>query len=344
MEVSLRLDAIEDYLGSPATRFFSAGYRRVTHEIVDLHATPADAESSGIRATVTVRYPSDWSRKRGEMDILPHLSSVDMVVLGAQLAEAHLTHAFGLGPADRRQLRLERVSLRAGTQPQEELAELAASATLRMTTPVAERPGRWVSVYRCTIGAMRARLEIEHGIARRATAGAVYGSVEEMLGPASARYYGDGFTLGRHAISNVGIDMDALRGYATAGFGSVGRIPTEGVDGALQPSVTVVDCFVVSLQLVQVLLYELDAVARQDSETLWMLSTVLEAAHVPLPRGPDVAVRAAIACKRLIELNGRVWRNVDVEAECGGVRLRCSLAHRLPHAAGRDAALASASV
>jgi hypothetical protein len=345
MAAHLHLDTIEDYLGTPATRFFSAGYRRARHEVVDVRAAPADAQPAGVQARVTVRYPVDWSRKAGAMDIRPHLSSVDMIVLGVQLCEAHLTHAYGLDAPARCQMRLRKVTLRAGVSPQEELTELPAAAILRTTSPVSRDEGRFTSVYRCAVGVMRARFEIEHVIRERAAAPAAYDSLEELLGAAADRYYGDGFTLGRHAIGDVDVDMDALEARATARFGCAGPPPAAGIDGALQPCVTVVDCFVSCLQLVQVLLYELDRVTRQESETLWMLSTVLAPASEPAPAsGSAIAARAAIVTKRLLELGGRAWRDVDVEGDCGGVGLRCSFAHRLPQATGRDAVPATAAL
>jgi hypothetical protein len=345
VEAQLSFDAIEDYLGPAATRFFATGYRRPHHRIVDVHVTPPDDEDSGAEATVTVEYPRDWSKKTDEIDIPPHLSSVDMIVLGAQLCEAHLSHAYGLEAADRRQMRIRRVTLKAGTTPQEDLVDLPARATLRKTSAVSQDGDRFLSVYRCKIGVMRAGFEIEHGISQRATSRGSFGAVDEIIGPIADRYYGDGFRRGRHSIHDVRVDMDALRADASVQFDFTpkDRVLTDGIDSAGQPAVSVIDCFVVSLQMVQVLMYELDSLTREDSDTLWMLNTVLEAPEAQQPYSDATPAYAAITAKHLLELAGDAWRNVDIEGECGGVKLRCSFAHRLPKRPERATGLAPAT-
>jgi hypothetical protein len=198
-------------------------------------------------------------------------------------------------------------------------------------------------VYRCKIGVMQAGFDIEHEICERPATDATFASIDEILGPAAARYYGEGFTCGRHVIDDVRVDMAALSADATVQFGLTldGRLPTDGVDGVAHPSISVIDCFVVSLQMVQVLMYEMDSLTRQDSDTLWMLSTVLEAPHAWEPYSGPVAARAGITSNHLLALNGRDWRNVTIKGECGGVKLRCSFAHRLPDSAERRVALAA---
>jgi hypothetical protein len=255
-----------------------------------------------------------------------------MLVLGAQLAEAHLTHAYGLDRAMRSRMWLRKVTLRASTTPQEDLTGMPGSATLRGTSAVADAPGRFVSVYDCAVGVMRARCEIEHEIARRATAERSDAGLEDLLGPGAPRYYGEGFKLRSQSILDVGVDMGALRAQADVLIASTreGHAAPDGLDGAYQPAASVIDCFVVILQMVQVLLYELDGVPRSDSNTLWMLQTVLEADRPDRPGAGPHAAHAAIGGKHLLKLRGGTWRNVDITGGCGGIALRASFAHELP--------------
>jgi hypothetical protein len=88
-----------------------------------------------------------------------------------------------------------------------------------------------------------------------------------------------------------------------------------------------VDGFVSVLQLAQILMYELDSLRREDSNTLWMLRTSLErsATHA----GP---VWAELTARRVLPVRGARWRNVDIAGGCAGVDLRASFAHELPSA------------
>src|ERR1700738_3999369 len=91
----LLLHSIDDYLGPAKNRFFSRGYQRADYEVYNLTVIPEGAGDAGATAGANLRYPADWSQKNGT-DLRPHLSTVDALVLGVQLAELHLAHTYGL--------------------------------------------------------------------------------------------------------------------------------------------------------------------------------------------------------------------------------------------------------
>ncbi|WP_328916083.1 MULTISPECIES: AvrD family protein [unclassified Streptomyces] len=340
----LLLPSIDDYLGPGRTRFFARGYQRAVYRVRDIEAGPADGPEPGAHAVVDVDYPANWSRKDDDGDLRPHLSTIDALVLGVQLAQLHLTHAHRLSVSAQRRMRLRKVVLRAGGEPQEDLRDIPLSARpVRSEPPVPGAPRRRLSTYDCVVGSLRLRCGIEHDISDRETGTRRYASFDEALGPAEQRFYGDGFKARRHAIGNVRVDMDALTARADVHFPADGAGPYtgDGIDGALQPSVSLVDAFVVSLQLAQVLMYELDAVPRAASNTLWMMRTVLEAAAVPrsLPSHPQAPLVAetALASKRLLPLRGGIWRSVEIDGNFAGISLRSSFAHELPAEAAAHA-------
>jgi hypothetical protein len=330
----LLYSSIDDYLGPAETRFFGHGYRRAEYRVGDIVARPEAAARVGpvVRATVSVAYPRDWSRKAAQVDLRPHLSTVDMLVLGVQFSEVHLAHAYGLDATSRQSAWLRRVTIRAGAKPQEDLAGLSGTAALRGTKAVPGSPNRFRSVYDCQVGEMQARCEIEHDIADRAAGEGCYDSIEDILGPATSRYYGEGFKFSQQHITDLNVDMKSLQASARVRITptEVGRTATEGLEGRYQPVLSMIDCFVTNLQLSQVLMYEMDSVRRLDSKTLWMLRTVLDASRPDRPCAAALEAHASISEKRLLPLRGTTWRNVDVIGHCGGVNLRSSLAHELP--------------
>ena len=329
---SLLLHSIDDYLGPSEGRFFGGGYRRARYQVDGIVVTP-HGPAAGSVATVSIGYPADWSRKARSVDLRPHLSTVDMLVLGLQLSEVHLVRAHGLDGALRADAWVRKVTLRAGAEPQEDLDGMPSSAKPVSTTPVPGSDGRYVSVYDASVGAMRARYEIEHRTGSAAPAApAAFATLDDALGPAAGRYYGAGFQHQRQQIEDVHVDLAGLRSSATVRIGTADGTapPAEGLDGARQPLVSVIDCFVVNLQLAQIMMYEMDAVRRQDSNTLWMVRTVLECAAPRRPWTDTLTASARIAEKYLVPLRGRTWRNVQIQGECGGVTLRAAFAHELP--------------
>jgi hypothetical protein len=338
-EIQQAYRSIDDYLGPGNTRFFASGYRRATYDLDRLAITAddpsvqaPDGAQGGARARIGLSYPSDWSTKANRTDLRPHLSTIDLLVLSAQLSEAHLAHAYGLDSSQRRMSWLRKASLRAGQVPQEDLQGMSGSATLVSTEPVPGPDRLYASVYDCGVGVMRARLEIVHPVAGGSGGQWTYPSVEQALGPAHSRYYGDGFKTRRQVITDVAVDLDKLTASANIGVEPVGEIavPLEGLGGCFQPAFTMVDAFVTSLQLGQVLLYELDSVPRERSNTLWMVRTALESDAPGRPYAGGLTAQMAITRKHLLPMRGGTWRTVDFTSSCGGVTMRSSFAHQLP--------------
>ncbi|MEV4344561.1 AvrD family protein [Actinoplanes sp. NPDC049596] len=328
----LTLKSIDDYLGPGENRFFSRGYQRAEYDVRDIVIDSGDGDAAGVRAQVSLSYPPGWSSKGG-VDQRPHLSTVDALVLGVQMAEIHLARVRSLGPAERASAVLRKAVVRAGGAPQEDLTGIVLSA-VPVKSEDAGPAGRVRSTYDCVVGSLRVRYEIEHPVGTPTTAQEKFGGPDEVLEQPASRFFGAGFKQRRHHIGDVEVDMGSLTATAAVHFEPEDRVAARGIDGDRQPGVTVVDTFVVSLQLVQVLLYELDSIRRADSRTLWMMRTVLTAPvdPPPLPVGPGQAqpAEAALTGRRVLDMRGGRWRSVDVRANYAGVEVRCSFAHELP--------------
>ncbi|MFF8677681.1 AvrD family protein [Streptomyces sp. NPDC015237] len=323
------LSSVDDRLGPAEQRFFGRGFRRVAYDIGEVHLGRGEDGAVRARTTVGVRYPADWSRKAVGTDLRPHFSTVDGIVVAAQLAEACL----GTDGTDLREAWLRKVRLMAGARPQEELTGLPAEAKWIRTDPVAGHAERVVSVVDCAVGTMRVRCEVEHSPAagRPLGDGWTPAGLDTLLGPAADRYFGVGFTTRRQHVRDVEADHDELRAEArlTLGHEDGATVPRAGIEGAYQPSVSVIDAFVTALQLAQIMLYDLDDMRRQDSDTLWMRQTTLTAARPDRPAA-DIPVSTRLADPGLLRMSGGTWRTLDVIAELGGINVRSALAHRLP--------------
>ncbi|MEV5882464.1 AvrD family protein [Streptomyces sp. NPDC052020] len=320
--------SVDDHLGPAEQRFFGLGFRRVGYDIGELRLTRGTGGAVRATSSVSVSYPADWSKKAAGTDLRPHFSTVDGLVVAAQLAEACLT---GL-VTDLRDGWLRRVRVTAGGTPQEDLERLPAEATLRRTHPLTGEPGRAVSLVDCAVGTMRVRCEVVHasptGTVRDTHA---YSGLDALLGPAPDRYFGTGFTTRRQLIRGVAVDHRALRADAvlTVAHEDGASVPTAGMEGAHQPSVSLIDAFVTALQLAQIMLYDLDGMRRQDSNTLWMRQTTLTASRPDRPT-EAIPVTTRLDEPGLLHMGGGTWRTLDVVAELAGLHVRSAVAHQLP--------------
>ncbi|MDX6262695.1 MAG: hypothetical protein QOH84_4383, partial [Kribbellaceae bacterium] len=321
MPVNTALPAVDDILGPAAQRFFGRGFRRVGYDVSELKAGCAD-DVPWASASVDVSYPSDWSRKAVGTDLRPHFSTIDALVLGAQLAE-HCLLSPGQDPATLAAGWLRKVRITAGSKPQEDLIGLKATARRKSTQP-AEEPGWTVSVFDSAIGAMRVQSEVVHP-AVALTPGEW--SPEELP---EDRYYGAGFKARDQRIRDL-VVRERTKAAAVLELSDDGPPASGGLEAAYQPSPSMVDAFVTALQLAQVMMYDLDGVPRQDSDTLWMRQTTMTAPEPSKTR--EIPVTTELADPALLQMGGDTWRTFTVLAEVAGINVRSAVTHRLPGSA-----------
>lgn len=339
--------SIDDLLGPSESRFFGSGYRRVGQRISRLSW---DEEHQMLNAVAGVLYPVDWSVKQQAAKLAPHLSTIDALLFAAQLAEAALTARHGLTAGQRRAAWLRKVEIRAGAAPQEQgLTSFPVSAELKASPVAPQDAATLVSLVVCRIGQMTVRCTVEHA----AGTGAGAAVDDDMLGPVGQRPYGTGYRAYRQSMTDLRVDAHGLvptvAGQVAVRPALGEAIGSDGLEGAYQPGMTLVDAFVIALQFGQVLLYELDSVARADSNTLWMRRTVLESSRPDRPAAVAAPVTAILDNAKIVQAQGADWRNADIVAETGGVRVLCSVTHKLPEhrthqaAATQDPALLRAA-
>jgi hypothetical protein len=325
---------IDDLLGPARGRYFGEGYRRVGHDLRELVIEAGADGSHGVSALAWIDYPADWAVKRSGIDLRPHVSSLDTLVIGAQLCEAYLVHRYGLNTGQRRRMWLRRVDAKAGQRPHEELTGFRVTARHRGVRPIEGRPGTYASSFECSIGAMRLRCEIGHETTGSLPRPGRYARVDQLLGPASRRYYGSAYRDRGYEVCDVGVDH--CNTYAECVMRRVrpaGAVPI-GLEAEYQPCVTMAESVMMTAQLSEVILYRTDGLDRTSSNTMWLRSLRMERLDPPAPwTGGEFSGSIAVSKSRVVGLNGARWRIVDMVAYCQGIEQTHSLAHELPASA-----------
>lgn len=317
----MHLASVDDYLGNRATRFFGEGYKRATHGLAGIESAGGGGEEA-ISATATVGYPADWSRK-GTIDQRPHLSTIDVLLLGVQLSEVWLARHAGVGEAALRSAWIRQVHIKAGSSPvEDELEAFAVTARRTALSPSPAGPDRAVSTLACKVGSLSVRLDVDH------LAGPTSG---DTPGDPAGRPCGDGYRTHTQQVSDVTVAADRLSAEARVEVQVEAGAAGAGIEGDYQPAVGLIDVFVVALQLGQVLLYELDGLTRAESNTLWMRSTRwrIDAPARPVDGEHPVLVELRDAAL-LHNRKGETWRRADIVSGLGGIAVTCSVAHQIP--------------
>ncbi|QZZ31660.1 hypothetical protein A7X85_40465 [Streptomyces sp. ST1015] len=323
--------AVEDHLGPAEGRYFASGFLRVRQRLTAIALT-GGPESTRAAATASVTYPADWSAK-GAGGLVPHLSSIDALVLAARTAELLLTHAYGLDAGARSRMWLRRVVIRTGGRPQEDLARLRVRGTVRPAESVAVADGLRTSAVGVTIGSMDVRCEVQHEDqgGYRPSEGALYEDADTALGAPDGQYYAELFRRRTQRVTRLAVDPEAARADAEIALTPApGEGAGTGLEAAYAPSASMVDAIAVVGQLAQILMYGLDGLTRGRSDTLWLRRAEL-ATDLPL-RAVDRAfpAHARVADARLVDIDEHPWRVCDLSYGFHGITGTFSVAHRLP--------------
>ncbi|MGW7270771.1 AvrD family protein [Streptomyces sp. NPDC054864] len=336
--------SLDSCLGPGSSRFFGSGYKRVTQGLKNITTDGSAEPGALVTARGTLAYPSDWSRKSGSGgELRPHLSSIDALVLAANLAEIHLGRAFGLGAAVRRRIWLRRADVRAGSTPHEDLADFPVHGRLVAVhaldgEPVHGRNGEHAtlsSTFDCRVGSLKARCTLVHEQGDRAGTPATYSDERQALGPARARHYGVGYKQREQYAEQVRVDLDKQQVQGLQRVVAKDEdAHTWGAEAAYGPSVSMVDALVGVAQLAQILLYAQDGLSRGNTDTLWMRRFVIRADTPVRPLGQSFTPTVHTANSRLLSMGDARWRTAELAVDdFAGIDGRCWLAHRLPAAA-----------
>jgi hypothetical protein len=333
---TLSFESIDDYLGPTSSRFFGSGYRSVDYAVDDIELGGVELGGTAdglpsLTAGIGIRYPVGWSTKTEGIDLRPHLSTIDVLILAVRAAEFLARHHHGLDSGQRARTWLRRVDIKAPTTPVEErLDKITVTAKHTRTMPLSEAGDhRVASTYDCRVATMRARVELVH------EPGGPIAATEPRTGFGSGYpgLYGNGFHHQWQTIDEVVVDVAGQLAEAEVTIGTTADRPAVagGPESADGPVVSMVDGFAVALQLGQVLLYEADRMTRAESNTLWMRHTTITAGP-PGTRAVGRPFRSITTLEdsRLLHVNDDTWRTATVTGDCLGIRTRCSVTHRLP--------------
>ncbi|MCC3312543.1 AvrD family protein [Nocardia africana] len=308
---------IDTVLGDRTGRFFGEGYKRIGHEIFDITVDPRP-DGPKLSAVAGVRYPLDWSQKSTRV-LTPHLSSIDCSIFGYRLLAVILREC-GVSDADISRCWMPFVQFSSGTVATENLdrfpIEAAVTGSTANSLTIAGSFGSTMALEAVVALPTPPRFPAP-GPARRVA--------EPVGGYSHGPVYGRSQYLRDIRLDGEGTCASAEFALSLGDSGAAGT----GVADFYQPSITLVDATVILAQLSQVVLYELDNIARKDSETLWMRRMTARAEAPPPPYTPGSAT-TRMARSMILGFGGGKWRISNWESEFAGCSIRYDLAHQLP--------------
>lgn len=309
---ALRYPSVDTALGHREDRFFGEGFKRVTYALTSIQVTP---ENGTIEATASIRLPETWSKK-GDSHQQPHLSTLDAMLLGAQLTGLYTAHTF---QHDHAGFSVAAVRIRAGNAPDEERLDRFPVTARHVSTQ--DTPSGKETVMECRIGAMTVTVTAGHSGAQTLGRPGFYAVAEDLDGAWNTAPYGADHHTRSQLLHDVAIDRDALT--------ASGDLALTGPPDTAQHA-TAIDLFVSALQLAQVLLYDLDGLDRASSHTLWMRRTDITPVTSQDATPADRRLTIRLEESKQLPTKQGTWRTARIHAHHAGLALDCGVVHLLP--------------
>ncbi|WP_019932779.1 AvrD family protein [Nocardia sp. BMG111209] len=328
----------DEPLGPRAGRYFGDGYQKVEQELSGLQLQRSNQPGARHSGTGRLRYPADWSRKRGG-ELVPHVSSVDTLTLAAAMCDAALTHTRDLGPDEAAHSWVRHATVRAGAAPHEDLdnipVEIEVTSVSEDEDATGGRSDRTDSetTFKFRVGALTGTLTFAHvqGSGPVDLPGVDHAdSLAAIFGPQPHHFL---HGLKRHSLSatDLVIDEAATRITGRQQITLDGDRRYSGAESAHPDSSSIVDIVVGAAQLSQILLYRLDDLDRARSNTLWMRKLEISASGPDRPTAAPFDGTAEVRRVSIVNRGGQRWRSADMLIkEFNGMVGSCLLAHQLP--------------
>jgi hypothetical protein len=320
---------IDDVLGDESRRYFGTGYRKVNHRIRDVCIDTGEKRAT---ATAEISYPIEWSlKKQGELR--PHLSSVDAVVLSEQLGEAYVREAYGLDDAMAARMWLRRCILKAGATPTLELDAIPLKVNVVETVVAPDSDGGYRTRFTSQIGSMAVDFSLDHPIAQaNPVLKRTCADIEELLGSAAERFFGQGYKAGHLRIKDVEVNgaQQRVSAKVESMYPPACHV-TRGAGATFYPFLTCIEAIVSIAQLAQVALYAQDEISRDRSHTLWMRRVAITSL-LPVG-GPELFdIGTWMIKSAILPFGGQRWRVGTFGVTFPGVGMDAdySVAHQLP--------------
>ncbi|MEV0297229.1 AvrD family protein [Nocardia sp. NPDC050710] len=328
--MTVSFSSYDEPLGPRSDRYFGEGYKKVCPELSQLRISRSTQPGTEHSGTARLNYPAAWSRKK-HGELVPHVSSVDTIMLATSLCDAALTHARDLSAAEASRMWVRQATVRAGAHPHEDLERIPVTASITATTDTEDDESE--TSFKFQVGNLTGALTMVHPTGAGAMTVPGTDRIEnlgDIYGPAP-HYYLNGVKDHTLTAADLTVDTSATRitGRQQVRTGVEGGYV--GAESAYWNSVSPIDAVVGAAQLSQILLYQMDGLNRTSSNTLWMrkLEFVTDGPSRPSDESFDGTVE--IRRTSVIDRGGQRWRSADLLIkEFQGVTGSCLLAHQLP--------------
>lgn len=318
----ITINTIEDVLGSPRKRYFSNGFRNTSFEYSDLFF-----RNHALECKLHFSFNELWSQKR-HRNLQPHIGITEYFTASAFFTEFLLKAYLGLNDEDISRCWISFFSVKTRPAIQTDEENINFKAQLINTSPVNTSSHflKFKSMVNIEFGKMKILIDINHPVQRLE---------EDQTGIISVSrktnhgLYKAGYKHVNHKIRNIELDVANLS--LSSGISIAHHIPSDqmrGIGSDYRNSCMISDHYLTTGQLMQVLLYEMDNINREESNNMWVREVKT---YYPVPFSKPVSRNTLKATEtNIIRMKSENWRIATIESMHENITSFIKVSHKLP--------------
>ena len=302
---------IDDLLGASHQRYFGAGYKQVKHNIENIHINPS---TNNFDALVRIDYPASWSSKKTSKELQPHLSTIDVFVIAAQMCDAFISHCYHCSEGASKQAWLRSLTVKAGKDSVLDLSNIPLSGQMVKSLKKEDSLNGFISEFKLSLGGFTLSLEVDHSsLDNQYPNGPMeFSNLNELLGGEKATFYGEQYAniINHIYLNHIGcteitgqIHIEKTDAYN----------PNAGLGAAYSGCHNPLNLMICAAQISQVLVYQIDQLSRENTKNLWMRSIKVYCPQ-PLVKGGGLPIKVETKKTRLIQKGEESWRMAELKA------------------------------
>ncbi len=322
---------IDDILGSKDKRFFSNGFKNITHIFNDVSINP---RLNKMAANCSAVYPENWSVKKNGTKLKPHLSTLDIMVFAFCLDTFYINYVYQLSKEQVENIWIRKVTIKAGNEPKLELDDIAIHTRFISTKEDSLHEGRYSSTFSNEIAGFTIVIELDHMINSLNSEEGYYHSLDEA-GSTIQNYCRSVVDRNKlYDISDICIDKNNHSLSSRVNISRLGDIASfeEGceVDNGIY---SIIDIFACASQQMQALIYTVDNIQRKNSNNLWMRKVEIEY-NKPVSYLEGFTQFVHINKSKTLRMKNSTWQIADlkcsIDSPLNPICVNVSLAHEIP--------------
>ncbi|HEY3690532.1 MAG TPA: AvrD family protein [Pseudonocardiaceae bacterium] len=150
-----------------------------------------------------------------------------------------------------------------------------------------------------------------------------YATIDNLLGPASSRFFGSGFRRVTHDVADAVVDQSAgtMTARATVSYPADWSLKSAGQ--LLTPHLSTIDAAIISVTLTETYLTHVLDLDEDQRRNMWLSRLVIRAGNTPQEQLADFAISATNVATTA---HGDTAMSV-FDCRVGGLRTRCEIVH-----------------